>query len=87
MSRHFPAGIAGEEGERHGGAVGEPARRRNEYSEGQEIRRQRQPEVDRLPPKSAAIAGSAVERTVESRFSMNSAQATISGRKMRSGIA
>ena len=38
-------------------------------------------------PKSAAIAGSAVESTVELRFSMNSAQATISGRRMRSGIA
>ena len=34
-----------------------------------------------------AIAGSAVDRTVESRFSMNSAQATISGSRMRWGIS
>ncbi len=39
-----------------------------------------------LTPKSTAIAGSAVDSTVESRFSMNSAQATIRGTRIRSGI-
>src|ERR1017187_6691954 len=39
-----------------------------------------------LVPKSRAMVGSAVEMTVESRFSMNSAQATIRGTRMRSGM-
>ena len=38
-------------------------------------------------PRSAAIAGSEVEITVPSRFSMNSAQATMRGVMMFAGIA
>jgi hypothetical protein len=38
-----------------------------------------------LSPNAAAITGSAVAIAVESRFSMNSAQATISGISMAPG--
>jgi hypothetical protein len=38
--------------------------------------------VSGLSPKDAATAGSEVASTVESRFSMNKAQATISGIKV-----
>jgi hypothetical protein len=37
--------------------------------------------------RSRAIAGSAVDNTVASRFSMNKAQATIKGTKIRKGSA
>ena len=40
-----------------------------------------------LSCSSRPIAGNAVERTVESRFSMNNAHATISGMRIRRGRA